>query len=216
MSQREMAVLPIVIFDFDGTIADTAPLIRNFLDVAMQKQGLSPVTDGELEELRNYPLRQIVKDLKLGRVQLWRLVRALKKEIREASDRLELVDGMAELLSTLRLQGYSLGIVTSNDSTLVEQFLAQHNIPPFDFVLGGNGPFVKDRALRSAQKKYAIDHQVCVYVGDETRDVDAARSAGIPIIAVTWGFNTKQALNQLEPDTIVDNPSEIVTYLKSL
>lgn len=216
MAQRETAVLPIIIFDFDGTIADTAPLIRNFLDATMKKQGLTPVTDGELAELRNYPLRKIVEDLKLGRVELWRLVRALKKEIRDAIDDLELIEGMTDVLATLRLKGYSLGIVTSNDSAIVEQFFAQHNIPPFDFVLGGNGPFAKDRALKSARKKYATESQVCVYVGDETRDIDAARGADMPCIAVTWGFNSHQALHALAPDIVVNTPIEIVHYLDSL
>jgi phosphoglycolate phosphatase len=216
MSRPPTAELPIIIFDFDGTIADTAPHLRGFLDNLMVKQGLRKVSKSELNNLRDYPLRQIVKDLNIGRLKLWGLVRSLKKEIRDVITEIDVVAGMPELLRELKDKGYTLGIVTSNDRKLVEQFIAQHNIEHFDFILGGNGPFVKDRALKSARKKFAEARQTCIYVGDETRDIDAARGADMPVIAVTWGFNSELALRQLEPDTIVNTPHEMAKYVAGL
>ena len=64
--------------------------------------------------------------------------------------------------------------------------------------------------------KYHLDQNQTVYVGDEVRDIEAARRAEIQVIGVTWGFNTRAVLKKNSPDTIVDNPADLLATVKQL
>jgi phosphoglycolate phosphatase len=62
-------------------------------------------------------------------------------------------------------------------------------------------------------KKHQIHHSEVIYVGDEDRDIIAAKKAKIKNIAVSWGYNSKNKLRQLNPDFLVNSPKEMVSYL---
>ena len=61
--------------------------------------------------------------------------------------------------------------------------------------------------------KYELEPQDAIYIGDEVRDIKSAKKAGIPIAAVTFGFNSKEALEKESPDYLCDTPAELVKIL---
>ena len=77
--------------------------------------------------------------------------------------------------------------------------------------MGGGLPlFGKERVLRQIIRKNQLNPAQVIYVGDETRDVEAARKTAIRVIAVGWGFNTSQALARHQPDFLIQRPGELV------
>lgn len=121
---------------------------------------------------------------------------------------------MPELFTKLKKIEIAVGIVTSNSTENVEIFLQQNGIQEVDFIHSEKNMFGKAKVLRRVIRQQKIGNQECMYVGDEVRDVEAAHQAGIGCIAVTWGFNTAERLQQARPDFIVHKPEEIAAILK--
>jgi phosphoglycolate phosphatase-like HAD superfamily hydrolase len=65
-------------------------------------------------------------------------------------------------------------------------------------------------------RKESLNPEEVVYVGDETRDIEAAKKSQIKVIAVTWGFNSKQVLAAQNPDFLIDRPEELIKVIESL
>jgi len=119
--------------------------------------------------------------------------------------------GLVEALKTLKEKGFSLGILTSNFQKNVELFLKKNNLEIFDFIYSDNSPFLLgkgDKLKKLIEKNHWRQDEV-VYVGDETRDVEAAKKAGVKIISVSWGFNSKKILQKQQPDFLINKPEEL-------
>lgn len=83
----------------------------------------------------------------------------------------------------------------------------------FDFIFTGTSIFGKARQIQGALQKNHIAKENTLYVGDEIRDIQACQKLSIPIISVTWGFNTKQALQQYHPDYVISSPEKLLDIL---
>jgi phosphoglycolate phosphatase-like HAD superfamily hydrolase len=80
----------------------------------------------------------------------------------------------------------------------------------FEFIRGSSRLLGKSREIRSLLKKHRLHPNEVMLVGDETRDIEAARQAGIPVTAVCWGYAHKSALADLQPDLLVSNPTDLL------
>jgi phosphoglycolate phosphatase-like HAD superfamily hydrolase len=85
-----------------------------------------------------------------------------------------------------------------------------------DFVFSGSSIFGKHVVLQELIKKHGLKKEETVYIGDEVRDVEASKKAGIKAIAVTWGYNTRKALETAKADIVVDKPAELIKAINSL
>lgn len=86
----------------------------------------------------------------------------------------------------------------------------------FEFIKSGRNIFGKDKDILWIMKKYNLSKNNVVYIGDETRDVEAAKKVGIEIISVCWGFNYKEILQTLNPNFIVESPEEILPCIRKI
>lgn len=121
--------------------------------------------------------------------------------------------GLPEALSSLKGRGVKLGILTSNSKENVELFLESHGLSGhFDFVHGGSSIFGKGPVLKKLLRKLKLDPNTVDYVGDEARDVKAAKAARARAVAVTWGFNSPRLLSEAGPDVVLSHPSELVEH----
>jgi phosphoglycolate phosphatase len=107
----------------------------------------------------------------------------------------------------LNKRGYRLGILTSNSSNNVKSFLRRNNLEYFDFIHSESNLFGKDKVL----KRLKVRLNNLVYVGDETRDVEAGKKCGVKVVAVTWGLSTKEPLFKSRPDWLISDPNELLT-----
>ena len=106
---------------------------------------------------------------------------------------------------------YVLGIVTSNDPVNVKKFLLAHNLDYFAFVYSDGSLFGKGKIIKNLLHKYSYAPENVIYVGDEVRDIDAARTAGINVVSVTWGLNSKKVLLENNPDFLIDNSTALLS-----
>ena len=112
--------------------------------------------------------------------------------------------------------GYKLGILTSNSEENVSKFLKKNNLDLFDFIHSESSILGKSKAMHDLLKKHGIRPEEAIYVGDEIRDIEAARKTNIEIIPVCWGYNSKQILEKQNPDFLIDEPRQLIEILGDL
>jgi len=201
----------VIIFDFDGTIADSFEAVLKISNQLAAEFGYPKAQPEDISRLKNLSSREVVRQSKVSPFKLPFLLRRLRYELNQEIHRLKPIPGMKSALLRLKQQGNQLGIVTSNSCENVAAFLeAQELSDVFDFVGSGLALFGKGRVIQRILKQHQLNHADVIYVGDETRDIEAARKIGIQVIAVSWGFNSSQALAAEKPDFLIHQPEELL------
>lgn len=206
----------VIIFDFDGTIADTLDAIVSITNRLALEFGYKQTTLEELAQLKNLNSRQIIDQSGISIFKLPFLIRKVKAELSKEIQRLSPIPGIKEALTELKNQGNSLGIITSNSKDNVMAFLETNNLQElFNFIYSGT-TFGKSKVINKLLKQEDINPEEVIYVGDETRDIEAARKSNIKAIAVTWGFNSRQVLAEQSPDFLIHKPNDLIEVIESL
>ncbi len=209
-------MLKVIIFDFDGTLADTIDILLSITNRLSAEFGFKSATKEELAQLSNLTSWQILRYSGISIFKFPLLIRNLKAELRSEIPNIQLFPGIKEVLLELKKQGFQLGIITSN---LRENVLASLEInglqDTFTFIYSGS-IFGKHKVIKKWLKKEHINPEEVIYVGDETRDIDAAKKTGIKIIAVSWGFNSQSALAAQNPDFLIGRPQELIEIMSNL
>jgi phosphoglycolate phosphatase len=206
--------IKLIIFDFDGTIADTHDALLKIANRLSSEFGYQPLNAMELELLKNLSSREIIKQSRISPMKLPFLLKRVKIELGKEIQDLSPISGIEMALARLKKEGYQLGILTSNRKTNVITFLEKNNmLSLFDFIFSEVSLFGKHKVLERILKQYRLNSQEVVYVGDETRDINAARKSRVKAFAVGWGFNSPAILAQHQPDCLVDCPAQLVEAL---
>jgi phosphoglycolate phosphatase len=201
----------VIIFDFDGTIADTHDALVEITNRLAGEFGYKPVGQAELEILKTLSSREIIKRSQIAAIKIPFLLRRVKTELGKEIRDLKPVTGMETALFCLKEQGYQLGIVTSNQKDNVCAFLENNNLQSlFDFIYSGASLFGKHKVLEKILRQYNLQPDEVIYVGDETRDINAAKTSRVKAVAVGWGFNSPSILAQHQPDCLIYRPQELV------
>lgn len=199
----------LVIFDFDGTLADSFPWAVGIANDMADKHRFKRVDDREREMLRGYSARQILKYLG---VRWWRMP-SIAKDVRRAMARdihlIPLFDGVDELFEVLASQGVTLAIVSSNSEQNIRHVLGETNCAQVKHFECGVALFGKTRKINKVLKKTQVDPREAILIGDEIRDGQAARKAGIAFGAVAWGFTRADALAAQAPNALFNAMHEI-------
>jgi phosphoglycolate phosphatase-like HAD superfamily hydrolase len=210
-----LSLMKHLIFDFDGTLADS-------LEVAVstyhQLTGRSiPFTTVEFAALKKLPARKVAKALG---IPFWKapfLLYQGRKIMHQRINEIEIFADITDVLRELHARGYELRIVSSNSKENIEQFLERYNLTEFFVDITGNvGLFRKGSALKRVMRRAGIEKHEACYIGDEARDIEASRSAGIPVVSVTWGFNDKELLATAHPYEIADKPADLLHIFSKL
>ena len=212
--------MKLIIFDFDGTIADTFETLITIIQRLSREFGYKSVSPEDIDLFRNLTTREIIYQ---AGVSIWKLPFILKKIKKELNKDIKLVrpiSGMKEALIELKCQGNQLGIITSNSQDNVQLFLENHQLDTiFSFICSGTTIFGKNKVINRVLNQKNINLSDVIYVGDETRDIEAAKKSNIKVIAVSWGFNSKEILTNQNPDYLIEYPqqlTEVVNNLKPL
>ena len=205
-------MMKLILFDFDGTIADSLEAIVNITNTFSERYKFRKITLDKIEDLRNKSFTQVFKDVGLKFVKAPFLIRRVKKEFEHEIDNIKIYPGIKPVLKELS-KTYKLGILTNNTKKNVESFLLKNDLEMFSLIYDA-GFFSKARKLKRISRIEKIPLDKIIYVGDEIRDIKACKKAGVQIIAVTWGFNSKRRLKIEKPDYMVDNAKDILKILK--
>jgi phosphoglycolate phosphatase len=203
-----------VVFDFDGTIADTLGETRLIFNRIAPDYGIREVAEHELDGLRHLSLKDLLSHLKIPKRRVPSLIARGTSMMRGNITQLQLIAGMAEVLVELRRHVRSFGILTSNAPANVDLFLTAHGLrEQFDFISSTSKLTGKSKHLKAIRKTFSLRNEELLYVGDELRDVKASQKAGIPIAAVTWGFNSRESLAASRPNYLFDRPADFLSLL---
>ncbi len=204
-------LVKVVIFDFDGTLADTLETLLAITNRLAVEFGYPSVDENAVRQLQHLSSRDIIRQTQIPIFKIPFLLRRLKADLHREIHTISPFPGIAESLYEIHSHGHTLGIVTSNSTDNVNAFLETHQLARFfDFVHSGTTIFGKHRIIRRTLKQKGFSEEHVLYVGDETRDIESAARIPVAIAAVTWGFNTRQILAQYQPDYLVDDPRELV------
>ncbi|HEY5667750.1 MAG TPA: HAD-IA family hydrolase [Candidatus Saccharimonadales bacterium] len=197
-----------IIFDFDGTIADSFEVA---LDIAYKVTKIPRDSDEEIERLRHMPLAKIVRELHIPLHRVPRLVIVGRQKMHERLGEVRVFPGIATTLKKLHDDGNRLLVISSNSEQNVRSFLRTHDLEQYFSEVHGNASALnKGASLKKVIRKDKIDTKTCFYVGDEVRDIAAASKAGIEPVSVTWGYQAPEALAQYHPFALVKKPEELL------
>ena len=202
-----------VIFDFDGTIADTFSTITKLFNSKAKEFGLDKLTSKEIESIRNMGLKELFKKYGVNLIKAPFIAKKIRQDLGSRITDIKSFPNIKKILLKLNMKGYQLGILSSNSKENIEKFLKTNGLEIFDFIHSEKNLFRKGKALNTLLKQHKLNPESVIYLGDEVRDIDAAKENGLKVISVTWGFNKKEILKKNKPDYLVDKPEEILKIL---
>jgi phosphoglycolate phosphatase len=203
----------LAIFDFDGTLADSLAWSIGAMNELADRYRFRRVLEEEIETMRGWEVRRIVEHLGMP---MWRMpvvARQMRERMAANVDRIPLFPGVERMLEELEARGVAIAIVTSNSEANARGILGARNAARVRHFGCGASIFGKRPRMRAALRACGVPAAQAIAIGDEIRDVEAARAEGIPFGAVSWGYASREALAALHPAEIFDSVEEIVERL---
>jgi len=203
------------LFDLDGTLTDSLPLILHTYETVFREMGLKWQPDAVLDMI-GLPLRQIAKTFAAGRDA--EFLAAYQSIYFRDHDRLmRIYPWTNDLLRALRGSGMRLGVVTSKGRKGTEKTLRWTGLAPYFEVVvtADDSPTHKPDAgpVLAALRAMELAPAVAAYVGDSVYDVLAGKAAGTLTAAVTWGAADRERLQACRPDAVCDDWRELTAFL---
>ena len=200
----------VMIFDFDGTIADTHHYMVEICNRLAPEYGYDSIPRDDIEALRDKSALELIEHLKIPMIKIPTIVAKAKRIFHEGIGHVELIEGMHNVLHELHRRGVTLGILSSNDQKNIETFLHLHDIHIFDFIYSARTIWGKHHSLRKLLRQHHFAADDVVYIGDESRDIVSARHAKICSVGVSWGCNSHGRLAEESPDHLLSKPHELL------
>ena len=199
--------IKLIIFDFDGVLADSGPWLESVFNDIARKFGFKEVDAEGIAKLRNMTARE---GMRMLGVRMWHLPKIARHVHRiNAHADIDLVEGVPEMFETLKARGIQLAIVSSNAEANVRKTLGPYAAYISKFSCGAS-MFGKARKLKAVARASKQPFSQVLCIGDETRDIEAARRVGLRCAASTWGYATEAAMQKAGPDYILKDVRDIV------
>ena len=202
----------LAIFDFDGTLADSLDWFRASFQETIARFDLAPVSPEELEAMRGLSAREIMARLKVSMWQLPAIVSDMRKRKLAAASEISLFPGIPAMLADLQRLGIKTAIVSSDSEASVRHVLGPTAslITRFDC---GAALFGKHWKFRRVARRLGVKPSETICIGDEIRDIEAAKTAGMDSGAVAWGYAFPSALQAAGPTHLFNSIGEMMQRL---
>jgi phosphoglycolate phosphatase len=205
--------LSLAIFDFDGTLADSLAVFTLVMNEAADRFGFSRLDTMDVGELRKLGPREVASRMRLP---LWKspvIAPFVRRRMAEESDRTRLFAGVPEMLDALADGGVALAVVSSNAESTVRRLLGDRLAGRIAYYGCGASVLGKRRFLRRALALTGTPAARTIKIGDELRDLEAARAERLRFGGVSWGFADPDALRAGGVDVMFERVEEIVEYV---
>jgi len=221
-----MSLSPIVVFDLDGTLAETAPDIMRVLNIILVREQLPALPLERARELVGAGARALIErgfrvsGKPLEPETLERLFEDFLLIYAQdvASDSF-IHDGVMDAMATLEAEGFKLAVCTNKPILHTRLILDHFGIADrFAAVAGRDSfPYHKPdpRHLTLTIEAAGGDPRRAVMIGDSRTDIDTARAAGIPSICVPFGY-TDVAIESLNPDRVIQHFDELAAAVREV
>jgi phosphoglycolate phosphatase len=204
----------LLIFDFDGTLADTFTWFVANINRAAQKYGFEPITPNNLESLRNTDALTLLRDHGIPGWKVPLIAGYMRKLMAQNIEKIRLFPGMDPVLHQLAKSGIKLALVSSNARGNIVTVLGQSAML-FSSYECGVGLAGKESKIKKVLRAAGTALSEAILIGDEIRDGRAARKAGVAFGAVTWGYNSAESLRALNPELLFEDVGAIATLAAS-
>jgi phosphoglycolate phosphatase len=204
----------LIIFDFDGTLADSFEWFINIMERVAEKYNFKKIEKDDIEIMRKSNADKMLKHHGISSWKIPFIGKHLRKLMAEDIDKIHLFEGISDLLKNLTNINITIGIVTSNSYKNVCKVLGPANSSLIKFYECGVSLFGKSPKIKKIIKLSRIPAEEVIFIGDEIRDSDAARKVGIKFGAVSWGYTNIEALKAHAPDEVFTNADEIIIRVK--
>lgn len=209
MFARRGMTYRLYIFDFDGTLADSAAWFRRELPRLAKTHRFPAPTPEELDGLRGQSSREIVRRLRIPPWKLPGIARDLRRRAARAAQFIAPFPGVADMLSRIYRSGARIAVVSSNSEWTVKEVLGAGPGACVSYYACGASMFGKAAKFKQVLRRAGVSPSDAISIGDEERDISAARRVGMTAAGVTWGYAALEALTAAEPSHIFETPGDI-------
>jgi phosphoglycolate phosphatase len=190
----------LAIFDFDGTLADSFAWFMRVVNDAAAVFAFKTIAPDETDLLRGKSAREMVAHVG---VPMWKMpLIASYMRRRKAQDLTSIrpFDGATAMLRDVHAAGVTLAVVNSNSEANVRGILGTEPAALISHYECGVSLFGKAARFKNVLRRSGCGRAETIAIGDEIRDIEAARQAGIAFGAVSWGYTLPEALTQERPE----------------
>jgi phosphoglycolate phosphatase len=203
----------LAIFDLDGTLADSFPWFLEVVNDVADRFGFRRIQEHEVDTLRGYDARRMIRHLRTPAWKLPFIARHMRARMAADIHRIKLFPGVDGLLRDLCDAGVTIAIVTSNSEANVRRLLGPENAALVRHYGCGASILGKAGKLRRVLRASGVPAAEAVKIGDEIRDLHAARAAGMAFYAVGWGYTHAAALAEHGPDALFERMDKLAAAL---
>lgn len=206
--------MKVIIFDYDGTLADSRKIATEVVNSVYQKYGLAPTRNEEEFAIlydNNFFEASVARGLDAKKIP--QLIHDLNLEISSKWHKVKLFPDVKENIEELARDN-TLLIISSNMSKIVKKSLEAKNIEVFQDILGADIDTNKVRKINFVKEKYTADKYILVC--DTTGDIKEGKKAKVITIGVTWGFHNKKRIQTAKPDFVVTNWTQLAELLNAI
>ncbi len=212
MGENGVSRYDLVIFDFDGTLADSAAWMMRAVNPMARRYGFKTVTDEEIEMLRGRSTREVIRYLGVSPWKLPLIARAGKKLMAADAHTIPLFPETAKMLRALHGAGVKIAVVSSNSEQVIRRVLGPELSELISLYACGASLFGKARKFKQVTAR-GVSRDKVICIGDETRDIEAARAVGLDCGAVGWGYAKPSILAEHRPTVSFNSMSEIISFV---
>jgi phosphoglycolate phosphatase len=210
-----------ILFDLDGTLADTAPDLAAALNRLRKEHGLAPLALEQVRPFASAGARGLVHvgfGAKPGDGEYDALREAFLEFYRDRPCvQTQLFPGIAELLEELGRRSIAWGVVTNKATRFTERIITALGLAPDCVVCGDTTEHLKPHPapMLHAAEQLELPAQACMVLGDDLRDIQAARAAGMRAIAVDWGYHHPDSggPRTWQADALISRPGDLIGLL---
>ncbi len=202
-----------IIFDFDGTIVNSADLVLDIINQLAQKYHCSTIDEARLGTLRGIPITERLRRVGLPLYKLPKCLVDISGAYQKSAHTLKIFDGMKNVTEALIAGGIGVSIISSNSLQSIREVLKCNEFEVFGDIVSCGNLFGKHKVIEKYIKKHKLSAREVIYVGDELRDIEACKKINVRIISVAWGYDTPELLGSAKPDFLAHAPEEILDII---
>lgn len=206
---------PLLLFDFDGVIADSLDLIFDIYNRIHNKYGLPRAKS--LEDIRvlfNKNVYEALLERGIEKEKMRPFFTDLQMTTLNEEHKMKPYPGVIDEIKKLAARHPKMAIISSNHSKVIHSFLKKYGIDDlFEIVFGGEEKTSKVEKIHHVMDELNADPENTYYIGDTSGDVLEGKKAGVKTVAVCWGYHSKEQLLSANPDFLLENVNQLSTYL---
>lgn len=215
----------LLIFDLDGTLADTLTTIRDAVNMCMEHFGFATRSYEQTRKRVGNGIASLIRlslpeDTEISEERFEEILEYFRSCYLITHDKIDgCYDGLYEVIAELRSKGFKLAVLSNKPDNLVRGIIKK---------LFGDGFFVAAMGQTELPRKpdSAVPLMIangqniapadCYFIGDSEVDIQTAKNSGMHSVAVSWGFRDREALAAEEPEIIIDTPSELLAFFEAM